>query len=150
MDLRKIIVFAFAIFSVGGCAYIDQNLKVDSEINIPSSEIGAGKEVGLSVLDDRSEQMIGRRVDGYGFKAAKITSSQDLAEILRKCVSYGLKKNGFVPVEKDGSPTSMRVELRALAYDTSMGLWTEGNIGESTIKVIAANPQGKTYEKTYR
>ncbi|MEW6101853.1 MAG: YajG family lipoprotein [Candidatus Omnitrophota bacterium] len=28
-------------------------------------------------------------------------------------------------------------------------MWTGGNIGKSTIKVIATNPAGKTYEKSY-
>lgn len=149
MNLKQVVILVFIIFALGGCAYIDQSLKVDSEITIPSSDIGAGKEVSLTALDERSEQMIGNRVGGYGFKAAKITTNQDLAELLKEYVSHGLKRNGFVPVKKDQSPTKMRVELRVLAYDTAMGLWTGGNIGKSTIKVIATSPEGKTYEKTY-
>lgn len=41
-------------------------------------------------------------------------------------------------------------ELRTLKYETAVGLWTGGNIGTAAIKVIATNPKGKTYEKSYR
>lgn len=146
---RNIVLLLLFFSSISGCAYIDQNLKVDPQFSIVPSQLGAGTKVSLLVLDERSDQLIGRRANGYGFASAKIETDQDLTEVLRESISKGLVKKGFVPVGKDGSPTFMRVELRVLAYDTAVGLWTAGNIGKSTIKVAATSPAGKTYEKTY-
>ena len=135
---------------LAGCAYIDQNLRVSPQLTVLEANIGQDKKVALRVVDDRSEQLIGRRAGGYGYGMAKITTDQDLAEILRNAFIKGLRKKGFEPVEMNDPGVSLRVELRSLAYDTSMGFWTGGNIGNAAIKIIASQPSGKTYEKTYR
>jgi uncharacterized lipoprotein YajG len=135
---------------VGGCAYIDQNLKVSPIVEIASVDIGAGKKVCLRIVDDREEQLIGKRAGGYGIGMAKISTDQDLAELLKNIISDGLRKKGFEPVAENETLLVMRVELRALAYDTAVGLWTGGNIGKAVVKVVASKPSGKTFEKSYR
>ncbi|MFA5125277.1 MAG: YajG family lipoprotein [Patescibacteria group bacterium] len=147
--MRKTACFIFLSFLVSGCAYISQNLKVEPSANILSSQVGAGKKIGLCVVDEREDRIIGNRSNVYGMKTAKITTDQDVPEILQTAMSDGLRKKGFLPVAKDESATSMKVELRVLAYDVEMGFWTGGNIGKSTIKIVATNAAGQTYEKMY-
>ena len=102
----------------------------------------------LGVVDDRGEQIIGSR-GYYGF-GAKITTDQDLEELLRDIISRGLYQKGFEPVNPDESKTTLKIELRVLEYKTAMGLWTGGNIGTAAVKAIVTLPSGKGYEKSYR
>lgn len=141
---------ALLLISLSGCAYIDQNLRVDPRPTVYQSDMGKGKKVALRVLDDRDDEIIGKRGATQAFGAAKITTDQDLANLLRNVFTEGLQKKGFEPVGPTDSSLSVKVELRTLAYDTSMGLWTGGNIGKAAVKVIATRPSGETYENTYR
>lgn len=134
---------------LAGCAYIDQNLRVSPHLSVLESNIGQGTKVALRVLDDRSEQLIGRR-GASGFELAKISTDQDLVELLRDTFIDGVRKKGFEVVGSDDSDARLRIELRSLSYKTVTGFWTVGNVGEAAVKVIASQSSGKTYEKTYR
>ncbi len=145
-----VLSFTCLLLIAPGCAYIDQNLKVAPELSVSKSDLGHGKKIALRVVDEREDQTIGRRADGYGIRAAKISTDQDIVTILKDQFASGMHDQGFEPVGENDAKESLRVELRALSYDTAMGLWTGGNIGKSTIKIIANNSSGKTYEKSYR
>lgn len=135
--------------SLSGCAFIDQSLRIAPQPTVSQVDIGHGARVALRVIDDRQEQMIGKR--GYAYTGgAKISTDQDLAEVLRGVFVDGLRRKGFEPVGSNDVGIPLRVELRALSYDTTMGVLTGGNIGKAAVKVIATQPSGKTYEKTYR
>jgi uncharacterized lipoprotein YajG len=143
------LVILLLIISLGGCAYIDQNLRIDPQFTVSSEGIGNGKKIALRVIDDRDKQLIGKRGVQY-MPGGKITTKQDLVDVLKGALSDGLRKKGFEPVGVNDSPLSMKGELRSLEYTTSMGLWTGGNIGTAVVKIIATDPSGKTYERTYR
>jgi uncharacterized lipoprotein YajG len=143
------IAFMVLFFSLSGCAYIDQNLSVKPDLSFSSDNIGGGKKIALRVVDDRDDQLIGKRGVQY-MPGGKISTDQDLVEVLKNALSDGLRKKGFEPVGENDPSLSMKVELRSLAYTTAMGFWTGGNIGTAVIKIIATEPSGKTYEKTYR
>ncbi len=147
----RLLVFSVVLaLSVVGCAYIDQNVKVNPTISLAKSDIGKGKKVSVQIIDDREEQIIGKRRDGYGLAGAKITTDQDLVEVLKVPIFEGLSAKGFLPTQELDNTIALKVELRSLAYDNAVGLWTGGNIGKATIKVVATNAVGKTYEKNYR
>jgi len=132
-----------------GCAYIDQNLRVTPQVSIAQENIGQGKKVALRVVDDRDEQLIGKRGLQY-FPGGKISTDQDLVEVIRDAFIKGLHDKGFELVGENESNLLVKAELRSLAYTTVMGLWTGGNVGTAVVKVIANQPSGKTYERTYR
>ena len=146
--MRRIGILCICIFLISGCVYIDQNLRLTPDADITKENVGHDKKVALRVVDDRDEQLIGNR-GYYGF-GAKITTEQDLEEILYDIIYKGLTQKGFIPVKIDESDTALKVELRVLEYKTAMGLWTGGNIGTAAVKAIVTLPSGKTYEKSYR
>jgi uncharacterized lipoprotein YajG len=146
--MRLILVVLLCLVSAG-CAYIDQNLKVDPEASVTSDNIGGGRKIAVRVIDDRDEQLIGKRGAQF-LPGGKISSKQDLAEVLEEDVREGLLRKGFEPVKEHETGLLMKVELRSLEYNSSMGLWTAGNIGTAVIKVTATAPSGKIYEETYR
>ena len=147
--MKKLLVILLPFF-LGGCALINQNLRVEPQFSVMQSNIGQGKKVALRVVDDREEQLIGHRVTGYGSKAAKIETKQDLVELLKDSFIKGMRAKGFESAEDSSSDTSLKVELRSLTYDATMGFWTGGNIGKAAVKIIATQASGKTYEKVYR
>ncbi len=142
----------FLIFSTAGCAFIDQNLQVSPQVSVVETNVGHGKKVALRVVDDREEQLIGKRgaSSGYGAGLAKINTDQDLAEVVKSAVLEGMRKKGFQPVGENDATVGLKVTLRTLSYDSSAGLWTQGNIGKAAVKLVASQASGKTYEKTYR
>ena len=143
-------ILCLLIFYLGGCAYIDQNLRVTPNMSTTKENIGQGKQVALSVIDDRDEELIGKRGAQY-FPGGKISTNQDLVEVISDALIQGLSDKGFEPVREDDSPNvSIKAELRSLSYTTATGLWTGGNIGTAVVKVIATQLSGKTYEKSYR
>jgi len=148
VGMKKLAMFLL-VFSLAGCAYIDQNLRVTPQVAIEQENIGNGKQVALRVVDDRDQQLIGKRGVQY-FPGGKISTNQDLAEVLKNAFIIGLRRKGFEPVGENDSNLLIKAELRSLSYETSMGFFTGGNIGTAVLKVIASQPSGKTYEKTYR
>lgn len=134
---------------LSGCTFIDQKVKLDPQFNVDESNVGQGKTVGIKVLDEREDSVIGKRSNAM-YQGAKITTEQDIVGLFSDMIQDGLKKKGFEPTAyTDGNPASLKVEIRTLEYDTSTGLWTAGNMGKSAVKVIANNG-GKEYEKVYR
>lgn len=147
--MKKLLFVASVALLVSGCAYIDQTLRIAPQVNVEEANIGQGKQVALRVVDDRDEQLIGKRGVQY-FPGGKISNEQDLAEVLKSALIEGLRKKGFKPVGDNESDHLMKAELRSLTYTTSMGFWTGGNIGTAVVKIIATQPSGKAYERTYR
>ena len=135
---------------VAGCAYIDQNLQVTPQMSISSINVGQGQKIALRVVDDRDEELIGKRHDGYGLSGAKISTQQDLVTVVKTFISDGFSKKGFEVVAEGESGVFVKVELRTLGYENSTGLWTAGNIGKAVVKVNVTHPSGKSYEKSYR
>jgi uncharacterized lipoprotein YajG len=136
------------IILLSGCTFIDQTVKFNPQLNLQAVDIGKGKKIALDVLDDREDSTIGKRGTGM-VRGAKISTDEDVVGIFQTAITDGLQKYGFVlaPNSED-VPTKLRVEIRNLNYDVTMGLWTGGNIGKASLKVTAFN--GSTYEKMYR
>ena len=149
------VAVALCVVLIGGCAYIDQNLRVAPQVQVQPANVGHGNTVALRVIDDRQEQLIGRRgpvSTGYGgvLPGAKITTDQDLVEVIRHAVIDGMRAKGFEPVNANEAPRSVKVELRTLSYETASGLLRGANLGQAILKLVASQPSGKTYERTYR
>ncbi len=147
-------VFASAlIVLLSGCTFIDQKIKISPQFNIGASDIdigiGKGKKVALDVLDEREDFLIGKRGTGM-IRGAKIVTDQDVVEIFNTVIAEGLQHYGFFVVGRsEDVPTKLKVEIRSLNYDVTMGFWTGGNMGKSSLKVVAT-VNDKIYEKMYR
>ena len=131
------------------CAFNAQTINISPMMSLSSSGLGKGKEVSLSVVDERPKQIIGHRGTAYG-AAAEITSNQDVAGVIREKVSEGLSSKGFRVVSGAGQPpTSMKVEIRLIEYTTSTGFWTGGIHTRAAFKGICKNGR-QEYENIYR
>ena len=131
------------------CAFNAQTINLSPMMSLSSSDLGKGKEVLVSVVDERPKQIIGHRGTAYG-AAAEITSNQDVPGVIREKVSAGLSSKGFRVVSGAGqAPTSMKVEIRLIEYTTSTGFWTGGIHTRAAFKGICKNGR-QEYENIYR
>jgi uncharacterized lipoprotein YajG len=114
-----------------------------------TSSIGKNKKVGVRVVDERPSATLGRRGIG-GTTGAKITTAQDLSEVVKKKVFEGLINMGFAPVNyRLQKEPRLTIEIRFLDYSTSAGFWTGKVQIRGAIKAIAAK-KGDMYDKMYR
>ncbi len=143
------ISLAVILFMVSGCSFIDQSVQIRPVLEVASSNIGQGKEVALKVLDDREDPVIGNRGNGM-VQGAAITLDQDVVELFQGSIQNILEQKSFKVIPYDtNAPLSVKVEIRTLKYDTSMGLWTGRNMANVSFKVLVNN-NGSVYEKVYR
>lgn len=143
------LLLAVVLCTMSACAFNQQAVNLAPTASFTSSSVGAGKELVLIVIDERPKQIIGHRGTTYG-AAAEITSSQDVAAVVREKLKTGLVSNGFhvVTVLPKTSP-SLKVEIRLIEYTTSTGLWTGGIHTRAAFKGICRNGD-REYENIYR
>jgi Uncharacterized lipoprotein len=133
------VVLAAGLCLISACAFNPQTVKIAPVVSFPSSELGKGKEVFLTVVDERPKQILGHRGTAYG-AAAEITSNDDMATVIREKMSAGLSSNGFrVKTGSSLVSTSMKVEIRLIEYTTSTGFWTGGVHTRAAFKGVCKN-----------
>lgn len=147
----KIVRFLLAVLLclASGCAFNAQTVKLSPAMSLLPSDYGKGKEVVLSVVDERPKQAIGNRGGAYG-AGAEITSIDDVNGVIREKVREGLSAKGFQVVPGlTPARTSMKVEIRSIDYSTSVGFFTGGVHTRAAFKGICKNGRGE-YENLYR
>lgn len=146
----KIVFVALALSTfVTGCAFNPQKVTLAPSPASSSSTLGSGITVAVKVNDERPKQSLGRRGSGYG-PAAEITSSEDVASVVRNALIKGLEQKGFsTSVSTANQSIKLTVDLRLLEYSTSMGMWTGGVQIQAAAKATAVNKDA-TFEKLYR
>lgn len=143
---RSVSIILASAFALSGCAYTSMDAKIAPDVMVAESNIGAGRPVGIVVVDERPTQDVGKR----SVVGAKIKMDDDVAAIYQTALIDGLKRKGFdaQPGEVADAPT-LKIEIRSLAYDVSAGWWTGGIETDSSFKAYALNA-GESYEKMYR
>lgn len=146
---RMLLVGWCGFIAASGCAFVDQKARLDPDVRVANSTVGAGRRVVVAVVDERPRSLIGRRGAG-GSVGGAITTDQDLAELVRGKVAEGLQRSGFAPVSADGAEApKMKVEIRFLEYELAMGFWTGSINTRAALKAICRNG-ADGYERLYR
>ncbi len=148
MIVRSILFFML-ITTLGGCAFTPQAVKLQPNVNVEKSTVGADKLVMLSIVDERPRTTLGTRgVRGVG---EELTIDGDLVTIVGEALTEGLSSQGFrISKGPVGDERELRIELRALEYRLLMGFWSGTLKTESTMKGICKFGSARPYEKLYR
>lgn len=147
---RRHLALALALIATGGCAFTPQQTELKADLAIASSDVGHGRQVYVLVTDERPTTEIGRRGTG-AMEGAAITTTQDVAAVFRDAVTRGVASKGFVPVgDAAGTLRRLRVDIRLLEYETSMGFWTGGVHTRSALKASVFDGDRVLYENLYR
>ena len=152
MNTLKTGFLILALALAGGCAYTPQTVEIDPEIVVAETDIGHGVQVGVYVVDERTNKELGRRGTGM-MQGAAITTDQDVAEVFATEIVEGLQKKGFdaasVTSPAAGTATLLRVDIRSIEYETSVGFWTGGVHVRGSMKGTATK-DGASYDKFYQ
>jgi uncharacterized lipoprotein YajG len=144
--LAALVVFIGAFV---GCAIAPQQVTLSPTLALLSSVQGANISVAVRVVDDRRSTTLGRLVGGSG-GSVEVTSSQDVAGVVEKCLIDGLKKKGFVPVDyQEGTSPSLTVDVRLLDYVAYKGFPTGRALIKGELKAAAVRGKA-TFESMYR
>ena len=146
--------FAFgflAAVALSGCgtrAMSPQAVFLAPTLALVDTDVGNGKKISLSVVDERDSSIIGHRAWALG-DVAEITTQQDVAPVIDKKIRQGLIRQNFDPVRPDqATPASLKVEVRLIEYKVTQGFqWALHT--RATLKAIARNGDD-IFEKFYR
>lgn len=149
----RILLLLLAAVVASGCAYTPQTVVIEPAVEVAASNIGEGHPVSVYVVDERTTTEIGRRGTGM-VRGAAITTEQDMAAVFADEIIKGLRAMNFDAV-KVPSPAAglgavlLRVDIRTIEYETSMGFWTGGVHVRGAMKATATR-EASSYDQLYR
>lgn len=133
---------------VTGCAWTPQNVKLDPQTTNTKSDMGKGLQVGVKVVDERTDRILGHR--SVGAVGAEMSVDEHPEEAFKSAIADSLRAKGFVPVEYSPDlQRNLKVEIREIKFYLSMGFWTGGVHTNVAFKADATN-SGKSHEQFYR
>lgn len=130
-----------------GCAYTSQTAMLNPRFPIAQATRGNGVNVTVTVVDERPERDFGHR--GAGISGARIRAGQDVAAVIGDSVAKGLSQLAFQPVTDRILERELKLEIRDVKYETTMGFFTGGVETSAAVKAIASNG-GRRLERFYR
>lgn len=146
MNLRTTATALAACIVLSGCAFQKQAIRLQPQLKVETSSIGAGKLTMVNVADERPRSTLGTRgVSGIG---EQLTLEGDIAAVVRDAIGEGLRKQGF---QTDGPiENQLKVEIRNLDYIVNSGFWAGKLNVEFLLKGICIKGTARPYEQTYR
>lgn len=152
----KLTALLFAAILISSCALTPQSVVLEPSLEVAPSDLGKGHTVAVYVVDERVSTELGRRGTG-AMRGAAITSTNDMVSVFRDAIVQNMEKLGFDATaiqtfeESTSEPMVLRVDIRAVNYETSMGFWTGGVHVRGALKTTATDTQSlRTYEQLYR
>lgn len=131
-----------------GCAITPQQVILSPTLTVLSSVEGTNITVAVRVEDGRPNRTLGRLVGGSG-GVAEVTSPQEVALVVEKCLVDGLKKKGFSPVDfEDGINPRLTVEVRLFEYVAFKGFPAGRALIKGALNVVAVRGKA-TFESSY-
>lgn len=142
--MKKIRYFAImlAVILLGGCAQTTNIVSLQPSPSIQSSNIGSGKTVTVSVLDERSQSLDAQ------YAAAKIDPSQNVSQIFTDQINQGLAAKGFNTTATMAA-NQLTAKIVSINYSAASSYLGQNSQTVVALQVIATNKNG-TYSKTYR
>jgi len=152
----KLTALLFTAVLMTSCALTPQSVVLEPTLDVAPSDLGKGHTVAVYVVDERVSTEIGRRGTG-AMRGAAITATNDMVSVFRDAIVQNMEKLGFDVLaiqnfeETTNEPMVLRVDIRAVSYETSMGFWTGGVHVRGALKTTATDTQSlHTYEQLYR
>ena len=133
---------------VGGCAFTPQAVNIAPTVNVKPSQAGGGKDLSLSVVDERPRKTLG--TVGASGVGADITIEGDLVGSVQRALNDGLTRISFRPGAARGGPAAeLRVEIRNLDYVINRGFWAGTLRVDVGLKAICIRGTTRPYEKLH-
>jgi uncharacterized lipoprotein YajG len=156
----RVIISLAIVFIFSGCTLQPHAVLIKPDVNVQSGDIGSGKSIMLTVIDERAKKTLGttlpKRVNIYGSSQPRggvLTIEGNIVEIVSDSLSKGLLAQGFQitksPDEGTAKLKELRVELKALEYRIVRGSLDIVKT-KSKMRGICIVDSLYSYEKLYR
>jgi uncharacterized lipoprotein YajG len=148
-----------ALTFLSGCVLPPHNVTFNPQVQVGSAEIGRGRAVAVSTVDERPRLAIGELTSTSGggpntpviTTTQIITSTQNIAAVVQTALLGGLSRQGFKPTASASSEApGLRVELRSIDYQRVPGIFANGGRAEAALKGICIVNGTRRYERLYR
>lgn len=139
----KKILSLLLLVAIASCTHVDRTLKVNFNSDLNKSNFGSEIKVSVKVVDDRMDKKLLGTKEYCDGKKVKITSAENVADLLRKKILNSLLQEGF----KEGNDRTIEVHIQQLNYKASCSLIGKSD-AQMTLSVIVNN--SKTNTKTTR
>lgn len=144
--MKKSCAAILLALALPACAITKMEAKINPTVDIAESNIGQGRTVALTVIDERPTKDLGKRAA----MGAEIEMKDDIATIFQEKIGEGLRRNGFAVVNGTApGAATLRIDVRSLDYDVNVGWWTGGIDVSASMKAQAKGAR-EEYERMYR
>lgn len=138
----------FSGLLLGGCTFSQQAVKITPQVTVAQSNVGEGRQVRVTVVDERPKTTLGTRgAKGVG---ADMTIDGNIVAIFQTAVEDGLRRQGFVPTQDASESRELRAEIRNLDYGVITGFWAGTLKVDCSLKGICRRGSERPYERLHR
>ncbi len=130
----KKILFAAVLMAASSCTHLDQKISFDFDFDNEKQNIGRGIGIDILVSDERGTDQIGTK-EFSSEEKIKISSKDNLAEILRQKVTENLYSRGF----KKGWDNTIEIHVLKLKYNAKSEFFIGKSKAEAVIKAVVVN-----------
>lgn len=146
--MKNIVYASLLVTFASGCAFTPQAIPITLAVEVASSQVGAGQELPLNVVDERPRRTLGTVAPGN--IGADISIEGSLVDSVQKAVREGLMRANFRPISSNaGAKRELRIEIRNLDYTAIMGFWSGTVRVDAGLKGICIRNGLRPYEKLY-
>ena len=145
--MRSLFLAVLAVLATG-CAFTPQAVTIAPTVYVDASQIGAGRDIALNVIDERPKKTLGTVAPGG--VGADISIEGDLVAAVQQALSDGLSKLSFKPgTSRGATQPELRVEIRNLDYTVIKGFWAGTLRVDTGLKAICIKGTARPYERLH-
>jgi uncharacterized lipoprotein YajG len=144
--VEKVLVIT-ALLSISGCAFTTGHVDLEYQPASTGTKIATAQSppVAVKIVDKRSTQIVGSKINGFGMKTADIISDSDVPATLKSAFETELKNRGF---KLGSNGLLLVVELRNLQNQFALGFFSGESTGSIGMDVIIQQLDGaKIYDQ---
>lgn len=147
--ISKMLVYVACLLLLAGCAYNQQNIRLQPYLQVPYSSIGKHRPVAVYVIDSRAHAELGSHLFGFG-KAALINLDSNLTAMTTRQLELGLARQGFKKVTPGvANDRILNVDIQQFDFFQSLSLLSTKVSLMASFEVTLQNGPDK-YTRIYR
>jgi uncharacterized lipoprotein YajG len=145
--LQKVFLITAVLF-LSGCAFTTGHVDLQYQPASAGTKIATAQSppVALKIIDKRSTQIVGSKINGFGMKTADIVSDSDVPATLKTAFETELENRGF---KLGPNGLVLVVELRNLQNQFALGFFSGESTGSVGMEVTIERPDGAKIYNQY-
>jgi len=134
-------LWALAGFVLAGCAFTTGHVDLAYQPTETAQKVATADSppVTVQVVDRRSTQVVGQKINGFGMKTADIVSNNDVPAVIKSALDTELSSRGFASATGGDVVVA---NLDNLQNQFKVGFFSGDSIGTVQMEVIVKRPDG--------